>query len=59
MSFSARRGFVPALVLAVLRSEAAEAYRPTRTPGLVYDPWFGADSGYQTAFAYEPKAVTW
>lgn len=50
MSFSARRGFVPALVLAVLRSEAAEGYRPARSAELQFDPWFGGDPFYRTAW---------
>lgn len=58
MSFSSSRGFRPTVVLAWLRSEAAENYRPTRTPGLVFDPWFGADPDLASAWAGAP-GVNW
>ena len=59
MSYSARTGFNPVTLLGWIRSEVAEGYRPTRTPGLMYDPWFGADSDYRSAWAGAPVVVAW
>lgn len=58
MSFSASRGFNAATVFGWIRSEVAENYRPARY-GLVFDPWFGADPGYASAWAGAPVAVNW
>lgn len=59
MTYSQSRGFSAATVFGWIRSEASENYRRTRTPELAYDPWFALDFDYQTAYAYEPKAVAW
>lgn len=58
-SYSQIRGFNAIEVLGWIRSEVAENYRPARSAVLVSDPWFAVDFDYQTAYAYEPKAVTW
>lgn len=59
MTYSQRTGFNAAAVFGWIRSEAGENYRPTRTPGLTFDPWYGSDPTYSTAWAGAPVAVAW
>lgn len=58
MSFSSSRGFRPNVVLAWLRSEAAENYRPARSAVLQFDPWWQRDFDYLTAWVYAPVAIS-
>lgn len=59
MTYSQRAGFSPVVVLALIRSEIREGYRPARSAGLTFDPWWQADPDCQTASAYQPVAVAW
>lgn len=59
MSFSSMlRVFSATDVFIAIRASVNENYRPTRTPGLVFDPWFGSDPTYGTAWA-GVQGVSW
>ncbi len=57
MSFSARTGFNPVMVLGWIRSEVAEGYRRARWPELAYDPWLGSDPWMATGWQYVTAAI--
>lgn len=51
MSFSVARRFDPVGLLAWIRSEVSESYRPAHSAVLVSDPWWQMDMDYATAWA--------
>lgn len=57
MTYSQRRGFRPAVLLAWIRSEASERYEP-KPANPMHDPWWSIDPDHETRFAYVP-AVAW
>lgn len=51
MSFSSMlRRFGPVATFIAIRSAVVEPFTP-RPSGLMYDPWFGSDPTYRTAWA--------
>lgn len=58
MSYSQRTGFSPVVVLALIRSEVSEGYRPARYE-LMSDPWWQLDMDYASAWAGAPVVVAW